>query len=505
MTRWSNDSDSGHIRRGANSLPFQTGLICDLHTPKIATSGAFTIGVKPVPPMPPRLEMVKHAPCISCGLSLPSRAFLLNSVNSWLISFRPFLSTSLMTGTTRPFGVSAAKPMWKYFFNTRLSPSKDELNSGNCFSALTEALMIKDNGDSFTPSRSHSLFNCLRNSSKSVMSASSFTVTCGIITQLRDRFWPEIFLIRLNSFTSTSPNLAKSTFGHGSKSKPPPKDAPTAAGAPLPAPPCNAALTNALMSSPTMRPFRPVPFTKPKSTPNSRASLRADGPAWALANAASFTGVLPNAATGAAAGAGAETGAAAGAGAAAAFGASATGAGAAAEPAVSTSIIGAPSDTLSPTFTSTAFTTPAAVQGTSIVALSVSSVIRVSSTETVSPTLISTAMMSTFSWPPMSGTATTSTPPAATGAAAGAGAAVAAGASATGAAGASAAAAVSTSRMTPPSDTLSPTLTLTSLTTPAASAGTSMVALSVSSVIRVSSTAMVSPALTSTAMMSTFS
>ena len=450
--------------------------------------------------------MVKHAPCISCGLSLPSRAFLLSSVNSWLISFRPFLSTSLMTGTTKPFGVSAAKPMWKYFFNTKLSPSKDELNSGNCFSALTEALMMKANGDSFTPSRSHSLFNCLRNSSKSVMSASSFTVTCGIITQLRDRFWPEIFLIRLNSFTSTSPNLAKSTFGHGSKSKPPPKDAPAAAGAPLPAPPCNAALTKALMSSPTMRPFRPVPFTKPKSTPNSRASLRADGPAWALANAASFTGVLPNAATGGAAGAGAETGAAAGAGAAAAFGASAAGAGAAAaEPAVSTSIIGAPSDTLSPTFTSTALTTPAAVQGTSMVALSVSSVISVSSTATVSPTLTSTAMMSTFSWPPMSGTATVSTPPEAAGAAAGAGAAVAAGASVTGAAGASAAVADSTSRMTLPSDTLSPTLTLTSLTTPAASAGTSMVALSVSSVIRVSSTAMVSPALTSTAMMSTFS
>ena len=27
-----------------------------LHTPKIATSGAFTIGVKPVPPIPPKLE-----------------------------------------------------------------------------------------------------------------------------------------------------------------------------------------------------------------------------------------------------------------------------------------------------------------------------------------------------------------------------------------------------------------------------------------------------------------
>lgn len=32
----------------------------------------------------------KHAPCISCGLSLPSRAFLDNSVSSWLICFKPF-------------------------------------------------------------------------------------------------------------------------------------------------------------------------------------------------------------------------------------------------------------------------------------------------------------------------------------------------------------------------------------------------------------------------------
>jgi hypothetical protein len=31
-------------------------------TPRIATSGWFTIGVKNVPPMPPRLEMLKLPP-----------------------------------------------------------------------------------------------------------------------------------------------------------------------------------------------------------------------------------------------------------------------------------------------------------------------------------------------------------------------------------------------------------------------------------------------------------
>ena len=69
------------------------------------------IGVKYLPPMPPKLEMVKVAPVISAGLNLPSRAFLANSDISWLICKTPFLSASLITGTIKPLGVSAAKPM----------------------------------------------------------------------------------------------------------------------------------------------------------------------------------------------------------------------------------------------------------------------------------------------------------------------------------------------------------------------------------------------------------
>ena len=56
------------------------------------------------------------------------------------------------------------------------------------------------------------------------MSASSNCVTCGIITQLRARLAPEIFLIRDSGTVSTGPNLAKSTFGHGSRSSPAPLD-----------------------------------------------------------------------------------------------------------------------------------------------------------------------------------------------------------------------------------------------------------------------------------------
>ncbi|CSC53651.1 Uncharacterised protein [Vibrio cholerae] len=58
------------------------------------------------------------------------------------------------------------------------------------------------------------------------MSALSHWVTCGIITQLRCRLAPEIFLMRDSGCTSVSPNLLKSTFGQGSK--------PSAAPSPLP-------------------------------------------------------------------------------------------------------------------------------------------------------------------------------------------------------------------------------------------------------------------------------
>ena len=45
----------------------------------------------------------------------------------------------------------------------------------------------------------------LRNASSSVMSASSLWVTCGIITQLRARFGPLIFWMRVSGRRSTSP------------------------------------------------------------------------------------------------------------------------------------------------------------------------------------------------------------------------------------------------------------------------------------------------------------
>ena len=71
------DKDRGSINRGLKRPFINTGFMAERESPKIATSGLFTIGVKAVPPMPPKLEMVKHPPLISVGINPLSRALAL--------------------------------------------------------------------------------------------------------------------------------------------------------------------------------------------------------------------------------------------------------------------------------------------------------------------------------------------------------------------------------------------------------------------------------------------
>ena len=136
-------------------------------------------------------------------------------------------------------------------------------------------------------------------------------------------------------------------------------------------------------------------------------------------------------------------------------------------------MINLPVTTLSPTLIKISFTTPATGAGTSIDALSPSTLMIDWSTSTVSPTFTIISVTFTSS-EPISGTFT-STTLAAAGAAAGAGAA-AAGAGA-------AASADSKTSIGVPVVTLSPTFTNTSFTTPASGAGTSIEALSPSTLI----------------------
>ena len=86
--------------------------IVERDTPRIATSGALTIGVNAVPPIPPRLEIVKLPPCISAMVNLPSRARAPFSAIAFSISANDIASASRITGTTKPLGVPAAIPMW---------------------------------------------------------------------------------------------------------------------------------------------------------------------------------------------------------------------------------------------------------------------------------------------------------------------------------------------------------------------------------------------------------
>lgn len=232
------------------------------------------------------------------------------------------------------------------------------------------------------------------------MSASSCWVTCGIASQLRCRFAPESFLIRESGFSSIGPNFAKSISGIGGNEKG------DAAGA------FSASLTNDCTSSLRILAFGPLPETLPRSTPNSRASRRTEGPACAVEKHVSFT-----------AGCGGDFFCGGGVGRAGAsiFGMAAGsaervscgGASALAVFASTTSRVrmGEPSETLSPTLAFSSFTTPPSGEGTSIVALSDSSAIKLSSALMTSPGETSTSMIGTSLKSPMSGTRTSFSAP----------------------------------------------------------------------------------------------
>src|SRR5437773_3336712 len=168
-----------------------------------------------------------------------------------------------------------------------------------------------------------------------------------------------------------------------------------------------------------MRALGPLPLTLERSTPSVRAKARTDGDACAPRNAWSSTG----AAAGLAGGAGSAAAAVFGEGAAEGAGTGASAFAPAAPPGAAAPVVSRvrktlPSLTLSPTLTFNSLTVPADGAGTSIVALSDSSVTSGSSGFTTSPGLTKTSMTGTSLKSPMSGTLTATAPvgPAAEGA-----------------------------------------------------------------------------------------
>src|ERR1700731_3392486 len=192
--------------------------------------------------------------------------------------------------------------------------------------------------------------------------------------------------------------------------------------------------------------------------PRSRARLRTDGPAYGISN--DVSGVL-----GAAGGATGTLGGVGRAGAAAAAVGARRSGGAAAS--VTSGRMALPSLTRSPTLTFNSATRPASGEGTSMEALSDSSVTSGCSGAMLSPGLTMISMIGTSLKSPMSGTRTSATPAGALVAAGGADTAGFTGSLAT------PAPATSSIRMGVPSLTLSPILTASDFTTPAAGEGTS--------------------------------
>ena len=254
------------------------------------------------------------------------------------------------------------------------------------------------------------------------MSASSSWVTCGTLSHDRCSAGPDSRWMRVSGRTSTGPNFEKSWAGTSGMPAP---AVPAAAGAAPSEGPRTAPITSSLV----IRPFGPVPGSAVRSRPSSRASRRTPGlactpsksasasapapaPAAALVPAAAPTSPAPAAApaTGASATdrAAGSRAAATGSAASSAGGScwSVSGGGSTAAPSVSSSRIGDPQLTRSPTLTRSSRTVPAAGEGMSMVALSDSRVTSGSSLWTTSPGATWISMTGTSAKSPRSGTLT---------------------------------------------------------------------------------------------------
>ena len=143
-------------------------------------------------------------------------------------------SASRTTGTIRPLGVSAAKPMWMYFLRTRFSPLgiQRRIESREVMQRPHAGADDEGQRRELDALLGGLLLSLPRSSSRSVMSASSNCVTCGRFTQLACSRAPEIFWMRVSGLVSTGPKAAKSTTGTLGRPRPPGAAGRRAAAAP---------------------------------------------------------------------------------------------------------------------------------------------------------------------------------------------------------------------------------------------------------------------------------
>mmetsp|Transcript_93279 Transcript_93279/g.241108 ORF Transcript_93279/g.241108 Transcript_93279/m.241108 type:complete len:290 (-) Transcript_93279:727-1596(-) len=131
------------------------------------------MGVPSMLPKTPPLLMLKVPPSMSDNWILSSLAFFARAANSRSTPTMDSCSTLRITGTTKPRGLAAAKPMSTYSRKTRSFPSTQALMLGICIRALAAALMKMDWKPSLALwAASNVSLYCFRNSMKGDISTS---------------------------------------------------------------------------------------------------------------------------------------------------------------------------------------------------------------------------------------------------------------------------------------------------------------------------------------------
>ena len=132
-----------------------------------------------------RRDRERRRPACPPGPSLPSRALPESSVSSLGDVEEALLSTSLITGTTRPLRRVGREAEVVVALEHQLVAVERGVELGKRCSAGDERLQQQRDHRQLHALLGVSSFVRLRNASSSVMSASSLCVTCGIVTQLR--------------------------------------------------------------------------------------------------------------------------------------------------------------------------------------------------------------------------------------------------------------------------------------------------------------------------------
>ena len=181
--------------------------------------------------MPPRLEIVKLAPCMSAEPSLPSRAFFESSPSSWRSRRCPcgrrpdHRHHEPVRRVDRHADVEV-----RLRISASFSGFSEALNSGCCRSAETRGLDQEGQQRDAVALLLARGVELLAIRSGSVMSASSLMGDVGHVEPGPVQMRPEIFLIRASGRVSTGPNFEKSTAGISGMPMPPDR-AGAAAGA----------------------------------------------------------------------------------------------------------------------------------------------------------------------------------------------------------------------------------------------------------------------------------